>query len=297
VLSAESLAPDNSGKHAPSQKMHKVALITGGSSGIGLALATHLLKKDWSVVLADLAPPPQDGDLPAERTLYIRTDVSSFDEQVELFSKAFKWHGRLDFAALNAGIEDQDDIFATIDTTRTPTKPNMSTFDVDLAAVYYGIKLFAHYAAQNPVPGGKVVATASLAGLYPSPGLPQYAAAKHGVVGLVRSLAPAAAPHNITINTVCPALVVTNLDPSLAQRFPERLRTDMSVVMKAFDEVIIGDRTGQAIELCAEGLYYNKVADAEAPSVMEMRKLPAMRDWQESLIQKNVQRALKNSRM
>jgi 15-hydroxyprostaglandin dehydrogenase (NAD) len=278
--------------------MPKVALVTGASSGIGLALTKHLLTKAWNVVLADVVPPKQEADLPAERTLYIRTDVSNFDEQAELFSQGFKWHGRLDFAALNAGIEDRDDIFATIDPSAPPTKPDMSALDVDLTAVYYGIKLFAHYAARNPIPGGKIVATSSVAGLYPSPGLPQYTAAKHGVVGLVRSLAPVAAPHNITINAVCPALVVTNLDPSLSRRFPEKLLTDMSIMMQAFDELTdetLG-YTGRVVEACAEGLYYKKIDESEAPSMKELLLSPSLKEWMESLVEKNVQRALEIQR-
>src|SRR4051812_28654689 len=154
--------------------MSKVALITGGCSGIGLALAKHLLSKGWDVVLADLKTPTWDEDLHIERTLYIETDVTSFDDQLDLFSTAFNWHGRIDFAALNAGVADKDDIFGSISLSAAPIKPDMSTFEIDLFAVYYGIKIFAHYAARNPVPGGKIVVTASAAGFYPNPGLPQY---------------------------------------------------------------------------------------------------------------------------
>jgi 15-hydroxyprostaglandin dehydrogenase (NAD) len=273
--------------------MGKVALVTGGSSGIGLALTKHLLAKAWNVVIADVVPPKQEDDLPAHRTLFIKTDVSSFEQQAELFSKAFQWHGRLDFAALNAGITDRDDIFGSIDPSKAPTKPNMLTFDVDLLAVYYGIKLFAHYAVQNPVPGGKIVATSSVVGLYPSPGIPQYAAAKHGVIGLVRSLAPVAAPHNITINAICPMMVVTPLDASVGHRFPERLHTDMSVMMKGFDELTdesLG-HTGQAVEACAEGLYYTKFIEPVAPSMQELVQLPSTREWMASLIEQNIQYA------
>ena len=275
--------------------MSKVALVTGGSSGIGLALTKHLSTKGWYVVIADIASPKQDVDLPADRTIFVKTDVSSFDEQAELFSRAFHWHGRLDFAALNAGIAERDDIFGTIDTSKPPTKPDMSTFDVDLSAVYYGIKLFAHYAAQNPVPGGKIVATASAAGLYPIHAIPQYTAAKHGVVGLVRALAPVATPHNITINAICPQFVVTGLDQSLTRLFPERLRTDMSVMMRAFDELTDESmgHTGQIVEACAEGLYYRQVVPSDAPSVMEMQEFNGMREWKESIIQMNIQHVLK----
>lgn len=275
--------------------MTKIALVTGGASGIGLALTRHLLTKGWDVVLADVVSPKQELGLPADRTLFVKTDVSSFEEQANLFSKAFNWRGRLDFAALNAGIAERDDIFGTIDTSKAPTKPDMSTFDVDLSAVYYGIKLFAHYAAQNPVPGGSIVATASAAGLYPLYAIPQYTAAKHGVVGLVRSLAPVAAPHGITINAICPQFVVTGLDQTLVRLFPARLHTDMSVVMQAFDELTDENlkHTGQIVEACAEGLYYRHVVESDAPSVQELRKSQGMKEWQESIIQMNIQHVLK----
>ena len=76
---------------------------------------------------------------------------------------------------------------------------------------YYGCKLAAHYmsldssAASKSKPGGKVVITASAAGIYPAPFVPQYGMAKTGLVGLVRALAPNSRAVNITVNAVCPA--------------------------------------------------------------------------------------------
>lgn len=87
----------------------------------------------------------------------------------------------------------------------------MQTIDVDLLGPYFGCKLAAHYlsldstAAGKPKPGGKIVITASAAGIYPAPFVPQYAMAKAGLVGLVRAFAPNAREVNITVNAVCPA--------------------------------------------------------------------------------------------
>ncbi|EEU41318.1 uncharacterized protein NECHADRAFT_28119, partial [Fusarium vanettenii 77-13-4] len=209
-----------------------VAFITGGCSGIGLALSRHLLGKGWHVAMIDLQPPPGQFHQHGDSTLFLKADVSSWEQQVDAFAQAFEWKGRLDMAALNAGIDDRDDIFNSVDPATLPRKPNMSPFDIDLLGVYYGIKLFAHYASRNPNPGGKIIMTSSAAGLYGSAGMPQYAAAKAGVISLARSLARPAAQHNITINAICPMMVNTPLPPrAFLEAFPKEHITPMEIVI------------------------------------------------------------------
>ncbi|KAK5013348.1 hypothetical protein LTR60_003914 [Cryomyces antarcticus] len=210
---------------------------TGASSGIGLALPKHLLSRQWAVVTADINPPPADL---GPSTLFVPCDVSSWEQQAALFARAFAWHDRLDFAALNAGIDDRDDIFASIDTTTSPREPNMQTFQTNFIAPYYGIKLCAHYMSRNAVPGGKIVVTASAAGLYALPAIPQYSATKHGLVGLTRSLAPLAdrRASNITLNALCPAMVATGLaPPGLTDGFPAEHTTPMLTLLRAYDDL------------------------------------------------------------
>lgn len=269
-----------------------VALITGASSGIGLALTQHLLRKNYHVVMADMNWPPASAQLSATRTLFIKTDVSSWDAQASLFSKAFNWHSRLDFAALNAGIDDRDDIFNSISRSAysPPQKPNMATFDVDLYGVYYGIKLFAHYAALNPVPGGRIVITASAAGLYALPAVPQYSAAKHALVGLTRSLAPGAAAHNITVNCICPAAVPTGLaPPGLMERFPKEHITPMSTILRAFDELMDekANRNGECVEAAVQDLFYRTPPEPMGESQKWMKK-GAAEFWTEAYRERNV---------
>ena len=163
----------------------------------------------------------------------------------------------MDFVALNAGIDDRDDIFASIsgDAARPPRRPNMLTFAVNLYGPYYGLKLAAHYmslpvvdnaggpAAQQPRGGGKVVITSSVAGFRAHPPNPQYSSSKYGLLGLARAVAPAAARAGIRVNCVCPAVVATGLaPPGLMEAFPESIVTPMATMMRAFDEFVEFDR-------------------------------------------------------
>lgn len=224
-----------------------VAVVTGGSSGIGLALTNHLVAKKWHVFILDLQPPV----LPVlpEATTFVQTNVAQWDELAAAFATAFARFDRLDFVALNAGIDDRDDIFGSVsrDRAKPPRKPNMLPFEVNLFAPYYGLKLAAHYMALSPDSssggGGKIVITGSAASLYAHPLFPQYTASKFGVLGLARATAGAAAPVNIAINCLCPCLVKTGLaPPGLLDRMPASAITPMRTILQAFDELALFDQ-------------------------------------------------------
>lgn len=96
--------------------------------------------------------------------------------------------------------------------------------------------------ALNPVPGGKIVITASSAGLYALPPIPQYTASKYALIGLTRALAPVAAKVGVAVNAICPAIVATGLAPEgLMDAFEEAVRTPMSTIMRAFDTLGVLD--------------------------------------------------------
>ncbi|KAK3050563.1 hypothetical protein LTR09_008203 [Extremus antarcticus] len=277
------------------------AIVTGASSGIGLALTKYLLERNWNVVMADINPPTES--LPG--TKFIKCDVSSWDDQASLFQQAYQWNNRLDFCALNAGIDDRDDIFSSIshDANKPPKKPSMKTLEIDLIGPYYGIKLAAHYmsldsaAAGKAKPGGKIVATASAAGIYPIPQCPQYGTAKHGLVGLVRSLSPRASMLNVRINAVCPALVKSGLaPPGLLDSFTEEQFTPMSTILRVFDELAefdsIGNddwvekgKSGETVEGNLDRLIYHQ--PPPRPDTSSYSDEEGLKAWDRAYIERN----------
>lgn len=148
-----------------------VAIVTGASSGIGLAVTEHLLSRGYRVVLADIneTEGKKLSTSLGENTIFIKADVSVYAEQAVLFREAFKWGGnRLDFLAANAGIDDRQSLYEANPEENedgTPKELNLKTLRVDLDSVVQGIWLFKHYARKNAIPGGKIMITSSAAGL------------------------------------------------------------------------------------------------------------------------------------
>ncbi|KAK7205160.1 hypothetical protein BZA70DRAFT_175132 [Myxozyma melibiosi] len=228
-----------------------VAIVTGGSSGMGLALVKNLLARKYAhVVIADLAPPTEDSvaSLLDSTVSFFKTDVTSWDNQSALFKSTFEKFGHIDVVALNAGIAETDSIFA--EDNDGPVPLNLKTVTVDLDAQIMGFRLALWYMRRNPgEAGGKIIFTASSAGFYSFPASPIYCAAKHGVVGFARSVAPIAKKDNILVNAVCPGLVRTPIvDANVTAAFPNEHWTPVPTIMRGFDLFLDTDRYGEMAE-------------------------------------------------
>lgn len=187
----------------------KVALITGGGSGIGRATALALARAGASVVIADV---DEEGGRETVRLIegeggraaYVRADVTRREDLERMVAFAEETFGGLDILHNNAGV--------VTGVPRYPDGPAASwerTLAVNLWSVIAGTQ--AAVPAMRRRGGGVIVNTASIAGLTGYQPDPVYAATKHGVVGLTRSLLILKEEANIRVNCVCPGVVKTPL--------------------------------------------------------------------------------------
>ncbi len=224
----------------------KVAIVTGGGSGIGLATASRLADAGVSVAVVDL-----DGGS-AERTaatlggLGLQADVGRSDAWPEIIDAVTSHFGGVDLAHLNAGV-----MTGEADITKLTDETYRRAVGVNVDGVVFGVR--ALVPALSSRGGGAIVATASLAGLIGFSPDPIYCLTKHAVVGLVRSLVPQLAEHNVTINAVCPSIVDTPMvgeSRELLERsgFP---LIDPSAVAEAVLDRLSGEETGEAMVIQA----------------------------------------------
>jgi NAD(P)-dependent dehydrogenase (short-subunit alcohol dehydrogenase family) len=207
----------------------KVALVTGGASGIGAAVATRLAAEGARVVIADLnggAAAAHAATLPASSASSVECDVSQPEAVARAFAEAVERFGRVDLVHNNAGATG-------------PAKPLVEIepeeFDGVVAVNVRGVFLvlreaFAQFERQAG--GGAIVNTASTAGLRGYRMRAPYAATKHAVVGLTKVAALEGAEHGVRVNAICPGPIETPFIASVAEAWGggdiEKGRAEMS---------------------------------------------------------------------
>lgn len=182
----------------------KVALVTGGGSGIGRATAVRFAAAGASVFVVDrdaAAAAAVAGEVRGESFVADMGDSAAVDASFAACTSAF---GGVDIAFLNAGIA-----IGVADLTTLTDDDYYRMMRVNLDGVVFGVR--AAIRAMERRGGGAIVATSSLAGIIPFPPDPVYDASKHAVVGLIRSAAPTLAAKGITANTVNPGITDTNI--------------------------------------------------------------------------------------
>jgi 3-hydroxybutyrate dehydrogenase len=198
----------------------KSAVITGSNSGIGLGVARELAKNGCNVALNSFTDAPEDHKLAegiaAEfgvKAVYIKADMSKGEECRALVAKASETFGGLDILVNNAGIQHVAPI------EDFPVEKWNAIIAINLSSAFHtsaaAVPMF------KKAGWGRVVNIASAHGLTASPFKSAYVAAKHGVVGLTKTIALETAGMNITCNAICPGYVLT---PLVEAQIPDQMK-------------------------------------------------------------------------
>ena len=182
----------------------KVALITGGASGIGEGTVRLFAREGASVVIADIQD-DQGARLAAElgaRVAYVHTDVSREADVQSAVAEAVRRFGRLDCIFNNAGFGGVGGRIEAID---------IAGFDQTIGVLLRGVLLGMKHAApvMKRQGGGSIISTASVAGLTAGFGPHVYSAAKAAVIQLTKTVAMELGEHNIRVNCICPGGIAT----------------------------------------------------------------------------------------
>ncbi len=189
----------------------KVAIVTGSTSGIGLGIARALAQAGADVVINGLGEPKQielvrqelENGCPFSRVAYNGANLMRGDEARGLVEETIRDFGRVDILVNNAGIQHVSPIESF------PPDKYEAIIALNLSSAWYTIH--AAFAGMKERGFGQIVNVASAHGLVASPFKSAYVAAKHGVIGLTKSVALEGAEHGITCNAICPGYVWTPL--------------------------------------------------------------------------------------
>ena len=186
---------------------NKVALITGGAAGIGLATARRFVAEGAKVFLVDVQEQALEAavkELGEECAQACAADVTKEDDVKNYVQQATGLFGKIDVFFNNAGIEGDVALL-----TDYATETFDHVMSVNVRGAWLGLKYVIPEMLKNG--GGSIICTSSMAGLKGTPKLSAYVASKHAVVGMMKSIALEYAGKNIRINTINPAPIATRM--------------------------------------------------------------------------------------
>ena len=176
----------------------KTAVVTGGSSGIGLAIAKRYRELNFNVYSLDLNVPPSDADIS-----FIKCDMSQEIEILEAFEKIHSKHSHVSVLVNNCGLQYMSPV------DNFPTQKWKLLLDVMLTSPFICTKSVLPKMKENNE--GRIINISSVHGKMASPFKSAYVAAKHGVLGFTKVVAKEVGEYGITVNSICPGFVDTPL--------------------------------------------------------------------------------------
>ncbi len=204
---------------------NKVAIVTGGSRGIGRSICEKLASKGVHLVI-NYTSRQEDAQETARlckeqgvQVLLVKADVGNYEDCQNLFLEALKINGKIDILVNNAGITRDNLIL------RLSEKDYLDVIQTNLNGSFYCMKLAAAHMIKNRQ--GRIINISSVVGVKGNAGQVNYAASKAGVIGMTKSLAREIASRGITVNAVAPGMIETEmtkvLDAGVIQKLQEEI--------------------------------------------------------------------------
>ena len=193
---------------------NRVAIVTGGAQGFGLAISERFIQSGAKVIIWDIdkeAVETAIKKINSKNCIYQIVDVTNFEEIKKNLNDIESNHGKIDIFINNAGI-------AGINTTvaEYPLEEWNKVIDLNLNAVFYCCKAAVPFMIKNNY--GRIVNIASIAGKEGNPNASAYSSSKAGVIGLTKSLGKELALKNIAVNCVTPAAAKTRIFDQMTQK-------------------------------------------------------------------------------
>ncbi|MGV3578408.1 3-hydroxybutyrate dehydrogenase [Brevundimonas sp.] len=246
----------------PNDLKGQVAVISGSTSGIGLALARAVASRGGDVVLNGLGDPSEIERTRAEleascgvRVRYHAANMLKGDEVGDMVAYAKHQLGRLDILVNNAGIQHVEAV------EKFPADQWEKIIAINLSSTFYATR--AAIPIMKAQGRGRIVNIASAHGLVASPFKSAYVAAKHGVIGFTKTVALELAQDNITCNAICPGFVET---PIVSKQIEDQARTRGMSKEQVLKDVILGSQPTKRFVTTDElaGIFLYLVSDLGA---------------------------------
>lgn len=199
---------------------NKTILITGAGRGIGKEIAKKFSKEGFNIAVnyrenLDFQTYLKDIEASDDRVLFVKADVSVYEEVESMFKEIIEKFGKLDVLINNAGIT-KDNL-----AVRMKVEDFQKVIDVNMTASFYCMKLAAKYMMKQR--NGSIISISSIVGLRGNPGQINYAASKAGLIGMSKTLALELASRNVRCNCIAPGFIETDMTAKLPEKAIESL--------------------------------------------------------------------------
>lgn len=226
--------------------MNKVAIITGGAGGIGMATAKLFLEEGAKVVIVDINEEHLNKaslELNHENLSFCVADVSKAEDNEKFVKQTLDVHGKIDIFFANAGIEG---------TSKPISEYPDEIFDKVIAINLKGVWLGCKHVIPRMKEGGSVIITSSVAGLKGFVGLGAYVAAKHAIIGIMRVAALENAQQKIRVNTIHPGPINNDMMRRIEK---DTLPTSPQEVKEGFEATVPFARYAESSEIAEMTLF------------------------------------------